>query len=166
MKKVIRNDLWLIMLSYALLLNGYGVISAMLIVLADVYLFLNEGEINPLKMLLGLLVSGVLFILVYYTELNLAYPLLPFYVVFMGFNAVLTYELLSKVNYSFTFLIALAIIITFIFMMFLAIIMPEKYYGVSGKINLYLIIVLLYIPFLATYLIRIMKFYIPSLKHS
>lgn len=166
MKIVIRNDLWLIMLSYALLLNGYGIISLVLIVLADTYLFIKQGVINPYKMLLGLFVSLLLLSVVYYTDLNLSYPLLPFYAVFLGFNAVLSYELLSKINYSFTFQIAITIVLTFIFMMFIAIIIPEKYYGVTGKINLYQIIVLLYIPFLTSYLIRLLIYYIPSLRRS
>jgi len=166
MKKVIRNDLWLIMLSYALLLNGHGIISAVLIVLADTYLFMEQGIINPIKMLLGLLVSSILLACVYYTGLNLVYPLLPFYAVFLGFNAVLSYELLSKTNYSFTFQIAIIIVLTFLFMIFLAIIIPEKYYGVVGKINLYQIIVLLYIPFLTSYLIRLTKYYTSSLRRS
>lgn len=166
MRSVIRNDLWLIMLSYALLLNGFGVLSATLIVLADIYLFLKQSVINPNKMLLGLFVSSTLFILVYHTGLNQVYPLLPFYAIFLGFNVTLSYELLSRLNHSFTFLVAIIAVFTFIFMMFLAIIIPDEYYGITGKLYLYLIILLLYIPFLISYLVRIVKYYIPSLRRS
>lgn len=157
MKKVVRNDLWMVIVAWCFLLNNYSVCGMLTGVLASIYLSLNIRHKNYWRVLAitlicfscsYLLASNIIIHLFYY---------FPFFCGIISINVALLYERLYKERLATLYPIFIVMFISLIIFMLSAFIIPANQVLANAKANLLGIIILIFIPYTSELLVTLLR---------
>ena len=145
MKKELIYDLWMMMLGWSLFLIGYGMLGIIVVMSTNIYLFIRSRINNVWRFLSIFLLS---FSLVYFTNsISNYYPLIALFLMAVCINVALTLELLIKIDNQYIFPIYIVSWFVFFTFFLTSILIPDYLYSFFGKQNLYIMIMLIFIPY-------------------
>lgn len=156
MKKVIRNDLWLMIIAWCLLLNGYSILGILISVVASIYLVNNTKYIKRIRLLsmsfAFILINSILF----YLTAAYAFEYFPFFCLSVSLNVALLNERLYKERLSSIEPIAIIMVLSLIIFMSITAILPNSIIFYTAKNNMYSLIVLIFIPYTSEIIISML----------
>ena len=148
MKKVLSINFILIILSWALFIDHHTLAAFFLLFLTDIYLYLKTRDINIFRTIIIYLLSfSSLYLFFKMSNLISFYPLFDTFIFILAINLSLSIEALLKTKiesiYQF-YLIAMSLFVAF---MALTIVIPDYLYSLFSKLNIYSLIVLIFLPY-------------------
>ncbi|MCI7731595.1 MAG: hypothetical protein MSH53_00605 [Solobacterium sp.] len=155
--KTIRNNLWMVMVAWCLIIEGKDIFAFMVIVSALIYLYFSYRSVKVLETV----VLSCLFISVGLPIMNLTSAGISFssviFEIFASINVSLCYEYLSKIRlkpmYSlFIIVFALELIMAAIF-----VIMPITLMNLTAKFKAVMMVNVIFMPYTLILLIRLIQ---------
>lgn len=172
MKKIVRNDLWMVIVAWCLVLDGYTILGLITSALASVYLFFSTRYKNYWRILaISLICFSLSFLFAKLTIIHL-FSYFTFFCILISINVALLNERLYKERLKPLYKIFTVMFISLIAFMLVAAIMPNRYMFASYKANLYGLIILIFIPYTSEILISLivkefnMKRFLDEHKHE
>lgn len=155
MKNVVRNDLWMVIIAWCLLLNNYSLLGMVTGILASLYLSINTRYKNYWRILAVTLVSFSLsFLLARLTVIHL-FSYFTFFCGIISFNVAMLNERLHKERLATLYPIFVVMFICLIIFMLVAFIIPTNLVLANAKANLFGLIILVFIPYTSEILISL-----------
>ena len=147
MKKVLRNNLWLMMIAWSMFLNGYSLLGGLISITASLILFMNIKSLKIGRILLiagGYLLLGVVFTI--FSSVN-SFNNFPFFCSVVSINAALFNEKLYKERINTLMHLAIVMLLCFIIFIFVAMLLPSCIIFETARINMFYLITLIFIPY-------------------
>lgn len=147
MSKVIRNGLWAAAIAWIAFLNGYGVLGVIVLGIFDVVM-VKKSNVNVWRMastFLGFVLAS--YYASAYSTIGNYFGGLFYFLISVSLNAAAIGEYLKSLSQDCLFkssCITMAIMIGFFLV---AIILPDSWYSIFTKGNLYLLIGLVFMPY-------------------
>ena len=157
MKKVVRNDLWMVIIAWCLLLNNYSVLGMITGILASLYLSLNIRNKNYWRILsITILCFTTSYFLASQIIIHL-FRYFPFFCGIISFNVALLNERLYKERLAGLYPIFIVMFISLIIFMFVAFIVPASQLLPNAKTDILGLIILIFIPYTSEILISLLN---------
>lgn len=149
MKKILVGNYWLIIVSWCLFLNGMELLAIILSLSTTVYLLLRKSEVDVWRIcaislmmfMLGIMILISTNILYFFPKLNILFTI-------MCLNSATVHEHLYKLRKESIMPMMLLAMISVAVLSFLIVILPEELYTIFGKRSLFLMEVLIFLPYL------------------
>lgn len=156
MKNIVRNNLWMIIVSWCLLLNGYPVWGLIVGVLASIYLIVNIKYPKTLRILsVSLLCFSFSYLLGNVSDVgNLNY--FNYFAMVISVNVGLLNERIYKERLATLYPIFIVIFTTLIIFLVTALLLPYNSILVNAKTNMYSLIILIFIPYASEILVSLL----------
>lgn len=156
MKKVIRNDLWMVIIAWCLLLNNYSILSLVVGTLASLYVYSNIMYKNYWRITAVFLVVFSLSELLANLIIIHLFDYFTFFCVITSLNVALLNERLFKERLATLYPIFLVMFISLIIFMLVASLLPANKVLANAKADLYGLIVLIFIPYTSEILVSLL----------
>ena len=149
MKKILILNLWLMMISWCLFLNGYVLVSILVSCASTACLLMNLGEVDHKRCAVTCVVFHIIMAGLYYRN-NIPYffPGFNQFMIFMVINAAICGEYPYHMKRKAFLPILSAAFIAFLSFIFLIIIIPGSDYTIFTKGNLFLMVCFIFLPYL------------------
>lgn len=146
MKKNLAVNYLLMCASWCLYLSHYLILSVIVSILACVLIVVKLRTFNYLRSLLVFFLTyGTLFFLFKFTSLNNFYPVFEKFILFITMNVSLSNEMIKKATGN-LYLIYAVLMMTLLLFMTIAIILPDEWYSIFTKTNIYALIGFIFVP--------------------
>lgn len=155
MKKVTRNDLWMMIIAWCLLLNGYSILGIIVCFVSSIYLIANIKIINKLRVFTSFLAFTLLNGFLSYLTTAYLFNFFPFFCVLVSINLALLNERLKKERLLTLEIIFAFMIISLIVFMFTTYLLPNSVIFEAARQNMYSLIVLIFIPYTSEILVSL-----------
>lgn len=156
MKNILRNNLWMMIVAWCLMLNNYSLLSIVVGALASLYLSINVRFKNYWRVLaIYLICFSFSLILANLTVFHL-FKLSTLFLGIVSLNVALLNERLKKERMANLFPSFIAMFVSLIICLFIAILLPANMTLANAKANLYALIILIFIPYTSEVLISLL----------
>lgn len=155
--KTMRNNLWMVMTAWCLMIEGRDMLALVVTVTALIYLYLSRKyyKISEMLALSCLFVSvGLLGIAV--TSVGIHFSSTVF-LVFVSFNAALSYEYLCSVRLKSMYCLFTAVFVLQLIMTVLFIIMPITLMNTTARFAAIMLVNVIFMPYTLILLIRLIQ---------
>ena len=147
MKKIVRNNLYLVASAWCLILNDYPVISLVVLALLISYMVCELEKKNIWRVISISIVSFILsYLLARITILNYIDNFMLFCLL-NSINIGLLFEAICKCNRKALYVDLAITMLAFVLFIFIATILPSKFAMGGSRANLYGLILLIFIPY-------------------
>lgn len=157
MKNITRNDLWMMIVAWCLILNGYSILSIIVGIFASIYLIKNIKNKNILRILSLATTTFLVNTLLAFICNAHSFIYFPLFNIFVSINVALLNERLYKERLKALYPILLVMIISLTVFVCLTILLPSKYYLISVKANILSLTILIFIPYTSIMMISVIK---------
>ena len=150
MKMTLLRNYWLMIIAWCLYLNGYEVLSGVLVFGASGYLLVMKSEVNYWRIAAVALTICVLSEMVL-LDSNIPYffPGLKYYLILTSINCALANEYLYAIKNRFILPVLISVSLYVCAMSVVVYMLPEQSYTILGKNSLYLMIMFIFLPYLS-----------------
>lgn len=155
MKKVLRNDLGLMMIAWCLFLNGYSLLGVSAALIASIYCIVYISNKNGWRILA---LSLITFALSYYVLKNcylFLFDFSTFFVASVTLNVCLLNERLCKERLSTLYISFIICFVCFFIFSLIALIVPVNNFIPFLKSDMYSLIMLVFIPYTSEMMIHL-----------
>lgn len=147
MNNVLRNDLWMMIVSWCLLLNNYSILAVVVSVLASLYLCLIVNNKNYWRILsISLICFATMYLLAMVTIIH-TFKLFSLFAVTLSINVGLLNERLYKERLINVYHVFVIMMILFLFFGLVALLLPYNYVLAKSKESLYALVIMIFIPY-------------------
>lgn len=147
MKNVLRNDLWMMIVSWCLILNNYSILAIVVAILASCYLSMIITNKNYWRILSIVLICFASCYLLSLATIIHTFKYFSLFAIALSVNVALLNERLYKerlYNVHHTFIIMM---ILFLFFGVVALVLPYQYVLANSKESLYALLIMIFIPY-------------------
>ncbi len=147
MKKVFLCDLVIVLLSWILFLNGIEILSASVLLSAALGFFLLGYYRRPAEAaIIVFAFVSLCFFFLSSGQIEEFFPLSRLFFIGLSFHIALIYELLPAFSREELYPFLLLVSSLFFLFFLIAVFLPEEWYTLFSKMNLYILIILIYLP--------------------
>lgn len=169
MKKIVRNNLYMIASAWCLMLNGYSTISLLVLAFLVTYMIFEVEKKNIWRVISITIISFILsYLLANVTIMNYLDNIVLF-ILFNSLNIGLLFEAVNHCERKALYVDLGITTLVFILFITIATIMPSEYAMGGARANLYGLILLIFIPYSSILSIVVIKDlskkYIPLTVH-
>ena len=151
-------ELWVMMASWSLFLNGYGIIAVVMVAVCDLYALYRIGEVNCWRIAaLSIGLYGVLAGWYHAGDIPYYFPNLHIFMALTILNGALIGESLYAYRRGLSLLLSSVISLMFVLTALIIVLIPEKDYSLFGKKNLFLMDLFFFLPHLIPCLVVSLK---------
>lgn len=155
--KTIRNNLWMVMIAWCLLIEGKDIFAHVVIVSALVYLYFSSKTVKLLETaVLSCLFISVGLPLISLTALGISFSSVLF-LIFASINVSLCYEYLSKVRLKSMYSLFIIVFALELIMAVLFIIMPITLMNNAARFKALMLVNVIFMPYTLILLIRLIQ---------
>lgn len=149
MKRKLIYNYWLIIVAWCLFLNNLALVAIIVSILTSLMLVFSRGKINYWRMcFVSVLSYGIISILLSLSNIIIFFPKLYVFIASICFNLSITNESLYLFKSKCLKPVLIVMIVGFTIISIVGFILPDGLYTVFTKINLYLMISFIFLPYL------------------
>lgn len=147
MNKMTRNNLWAAAIAWILFLNGYGILSIICLAIMD-YALLNRSDIRFIRLLSCFLIClASLAIALHFSSISYYFPAISYFLIAISMHIAFLYEYLDKEKEEGLFKASIMAMAVGAFFFIIAIFLPDSWYDIFTKTNLYLLVGIVFMPY-------------------
>lgn len=157
MQNILRNNLWMIMVAWCLLLNGYSILSIITVILASVYLMAFNSNMKLKRMVLVGIINFILFYALGSITVSYKFNYFNLFAMVISINVSLLNERLNREKLHRVYKAFIASFTSLIIFLIASLIITNNFLITSVKTSIYALIVLIFIPYTSEMLISLIK---------
>lgn len=155
MKNITRNDLWMMIVAWCLLLDGYSILGMVVGILATIYVIISTKRKNYLRIIgVSVVCFSLCFILARLTVFH-SFNNFAFFSAIISLNVAFLNERLYRERLRNLYLIFVIMFACLIIFMLVALIIPANLVLANAKANMFGLIILVFIPYTSIVLISL-----------
>lgn len=147
MNKMTRNNLWAAAISWILFLNGYGLLAIICLAIMD-FALLKKADIKAVRLISSFAICQIAAsFALHFSTISYYFPAISYFLIAISMHIAFLYEYLQKEREEGLFKASTTAMAIGAFFFAVAIFLPDSWYDIFTKTNLYLLVGLVFMPY-------------------